>query len=343
MAFFLIVFVPPSVGWTQESRREKLKEKWGQQSKKKRATEKSFSEDLLLAGSQYKQVVYDGLQRSYWEYVPAKLQEAKDAYPLVIVLHGGGGTGKYMIALTRFNRLATEQGFMVVYPEAIEKRWNDGRNFQEYKSQRENIDDVGFISALIDRLATQYPVDLERVYVAGISNGAMMTHRLATDLSAKISAAAMVAGNIPENYFSKGIPSKPVPIIIMNGTEDQLMPWKGGELGFNKGRVVSTEQTVNFWRKYNKCETSGQTVYKPDRDPNDGTRVRVDSYKNKDGKTMVMLYVIEGGGHTWPGAPPQLPQAPQAIPKEAVGLMSSDISGSDEIYNFFKQYSRNEE
>lgn len=331
------LFLFAATAYAEGRLREGIKNRFQGRSEKANESERSKS---VFRGMDYRKMTYNNLQRSYCEYVPAEIKEKKGKYPLIIVLHGGGGTGKYMAALTGFNRLAEQEKFMVVYPDAIEKRWNDGRNFQEYKSQRENIDDVGFISALIDRLAMQYQVDLDRVYVVGISNGAMMTHRLAAELSTKIAAAAMVAGNIPENYFSKGIPSKPVPIIIMNGTEDQLMPWKGGELGFNKGRVVSTEQTVNFWRKHNKCELPGQTTYKPDSDPKDGTKVYVDSYKNEAGKTIVMLYAIEGGGHTWPGVSKDIPQAPRYFPKTAIGLTCYDINGTGEIYDFFKQHSR---
>ncbi|MDD5237888.1 MAG: PHB depolymerase family esterase [Candidatus Omnitrophica bacterium] len=338
----------PVVSSAETTWREKIREKLKQRIDKEQETTDSKSEraKFVFRGMDYHEMTYDNMQRSYGEYVPAENKEKEGKYPLVIVLHGGGGTGKYMAALTGFNRLAEQEKFIVVYPDGIERRWNDGRNFQEYKSQRENIDDVGFISALIDQLATQYPVDLERVYVTGVSNGAMMTHRLAVDLSTRIAAAAMVDGNIPENYFSKGIPSKPVPIIIMNGTKDQLMPWEGGEIGLeekSKGRVVSTEQTVNFWLKHNKCEVPGQMIYKPDRDPNDGTTVRIHSYKNKDNEVMVVLYAIEGGGHTWPGASEDIPQAPRGFPKTAIGLTCFDINGTEEIYNFFKQYSRKRE
>ncbi len=342
VAFFLIVFILPNVVWSQESWREKLRKRWSQRIEKKQATKESHLKRLLL-GIEHKQMIHDGLQRSYCQYLPADIKKTKNKHPLVIILHGGGGTGKYMAILTGFNRLAEQDKFMVVYPDGIEKHWNDGRNLQEYKSQRENIDDVGFISALIDKLAAQYPVDLEHIYVAGISNGAFMTHRLATELSGKIAAAAMVIGSISEPYFSKAIPSRPVPIIIMNGTKDPLVPWKGGEIGFKgrtkKGRAVSVEQTVNFWLKYNKCETSGQMIYKPDRDPEDGTRVRVHSYKNRAGKVMVIFYAIEEGGHTWPGVPEHIPQAPRQVPKTAIGLTCFDINGTNEIYNFFKQHS----
>jgi polyhydroxybutyrate depolymerase len=254
------------------------------------------------------------------------------------VLHGGGGTGKYMATLTGFNRLAASEGFIAVYPEAepTDRRWNDGRTVQKYRSQRENIDDVGFISAVIDRLAAEYPIDFNRVYVTGISNGAMMTHRLAVDIADKIAAAAMVTGNIPEEYFNKGIPRRPVPMLIMNGTDDPLMPWNGGAVKAGRrdlGQVISTPQTVDFWRTHNCCQGPAQVTYKADSAPGDGTRVRLESYKNSAGRVMVILYAVEGGGHTWPGGP-------QYIPEAVVGTISFDIDGSDEIYNFFKKHSR---
>jgi len=352
--FFLIVSVSPSVGWAQGSWREKLRERWRQRIGKKQTTEKSYREHPL-ADLEHKQITHGGLQRSYHMYVPAKVKKAKDKYPLVIMLHGGGSTAEYMPTFTGFNRLAREQKFMVVYPEGIEKHWNDGRGVQEYKCQRENIDDIGFLSAMIDQVTAQYPVDLERVYVTGVSNGGIMTHRVAVDLSHKIAAAAMVIGNAPEPHFSQAIPSNPVPMLIMNGTKDKFVRWEGGEVGRIStilgskalrpppGRVASTEQTVNFWRTHNKCETSTQTSYKPNRDPNDGVRVRVESYKDKAGKVMVVLYAIEGGGHVWPGVPEQMhmQQFPEQAAKKAIGPTCYDINGTQEIYDFFKQYSRN--
>ena len=325
------------------TRKPGMEETLTQTIEEKYETEKSNLE-RVLAEMEHKQITYDGLQRSYWKYVPDGHRQGTDHYPLLIALHGGTSTGKSMALLTEFNNLARKDGFIVVYPDGVEKHWNDGRDLQMFRCQHENINDVGFISALIDQMAAQHPVDLDRVYVTGISNGAMMAHRVAVELSSSVAAAAMVAGNIPENYKER-IPEVPVPMLVMNGTEDQIMPWSGGTIGFitDRGRAVSVKETINFWRVHNNCQNDPEIAYKPDIATDDGTRVRTETYINKAGTAMAMLYAIEGGGHTWPGANPKIRQNPPQVPKEYIGLMSSDIDGSEEIYTFFKQHSRNKE
>ncbi len=170
-------------------------------------------------------ITVGGLQRTYRVYVPDSLDESRAA-PLIIALHGGGGSGRGMIDLTQggFNTLADESGFVVVYPDAAEKNWNDGRGIERYRSQRENIDDVGFISALIDKLADQLNIDLNRVYVIGMSNGAIMSFRLACELSDKIAAIAPVCGSMPENFSAVYTAQRTMPVMMINGIDDPLVP-----------------------------------------------------------------------------------------------------------------------
>ena len=108
-------------------------------------------------------IMHDGLKRPYHLYVPA-LYDSKKPAPLVFGLHGGGGKGNWMGKFTGLRPLADQYGFIAIYPNAVEKNWNDGRNLKDYRSMRENIDDVGFISALIDTVANQYAIDRKRVY-----------------------------------------------------------------------------------------------------------------------------------------------------------------------------------
>jgi polyhydroxybutyrate depolymerase len=173
--------------------------------------------------------------------------ETNTATPLVFALHGGGGTGKKMNRLTDFNRLSDQHGFIVIYPDAVEKHWNDGRGLTDYRAQRENIDDVGFISNLIDVIAGDYAIDRKRVYVTGASNGAMMSFRLACELTDKITAIAPVIGALGENISEKCTPSKPIPVFIIGGTGDPLVPWNGGHVHlFRKklGSVLSFPETA---------------------------------------------------------------------------------------------------
>lgn len=176
-------------------------------------------------------ILVKGLQRPYTIHLPASYDKSRK-YPLVIALHGGGSEGGAMNALTDFNALSDQQGFIVAYPEGYEHNWNDGRNAKGIKAQAENIDDVNYISILIDHLEQDLGIDNKMVYATGISNGAIMSHRLACELSNKIAAIAPVAGSIPQKMAAVWSPSRAVSVLIINGTEDAIMPYNGGDVSF---------------------------------------------------------------------------------------------------------------
>ncbi len=278
-----------------------------------------------------------GLERTYRIYISGLYSPAK-LMPLVILLHGGGGTGEGMEKLTLggFNRLADREGFIVAYPDGIGKHWNDRRGLQAYRAHRENIDDVGFISALIEHLIRTLNVDPNRIYAAGISNGGQFSQRLACELSDRIAAIGVVAIQLPEHLSTSCAPKRPVSILMMPGTEDPLVPWEGGEIGFRRGRkfgrVLSVSESMRFWAKQNQCQGSPLTTYEPDRDPKDGTRVRRESYGSCNDGAEVLLYAVEGGGHTWPGGD-------QYLPVRIIGRTSRDIDANEVIWDFFKRHS----
>lgn len=280
-------------------------------------------------------IVWDGLKRTYLVHIPPSYGRTKSiSIPLVIALHGGGGSAKDMVKLTKggLSALADKEGFIVIYPDGIEKNWNDGREDEDKDSaHRENIDDVGFISALIDHFAKELNIDKRRVYVTGMSNGAMMSHRLACELSEKISAIAMVAGAISKNKTYTCLPSRPLSVLIIHGTDDPLVPWEGGEIRGGHGTVLSTYETVEFWITHNKCSSSPIITWEPDKDDKDGTRVWKEVYGNCREESEVILYGIEGGGHTWPGGRSHLPE-------RIVGKTSRDIDANEVIWNFFTRH-----
>jgi len=286
-------------------------------------------------------IMFGGSERTYLTHIPPSYGRIK-LIPLVIALHGGGGTGKHMIRLTRggFNRLADEENFLVVYPDGIKKHWNDGRRGEEtgYRTHQKNIDDVGFISALIDHLIKEFNIDPNRVYVTGMSNGAIMSYRLACELTDKITAIAPVAGNMPQNLFPNCSPAKSISMLVINNVNDPLMPCEGGDItgpfGVRKlGKVLSASDTVKFWVNSNKCFSSPVVTEEPDRDTQDGTKVRKEAYSGGTDGTEVILYTIEGGGHTWPGGY-------QYLSERIIGKTSKDINANKIIWNFFKKHVR---
>lgn len=262
--------------------------------------------------------------------------------PLVIAMHGRGGEGESMILVTRrgFNQLADRDGFIVVYPDGIEKNWNDGRLDEEAddRAHKENIDDVGFISALIDKMIKDYNVNPKRIYVTGISNGAIMSYRLACELSSKITAIAPVDGNIPYLLLHECSPSRAVSVLAINNVDDPLVPFEGGEIWghFHRvklGRVLSVNESISFWVHKDKCSAIPFIEQEPDRDPTDGTRVLRKEFTKGIDKTEVILYKIDGGGHTWPGGL-------QYLPAWLIGKTSRDIDANEVIWNFFKKHTR---
>ncbi len=235
--------------------------------------------------------------------------------------------------------MSDKEGFIVVYPDGIEKHWNDGRSGGEtgYRVHKENIDDVGFISTLIDYLIKELNIDPKRVYVTGMSNGAIMSYRLACELTEKIAAIAPVTGNMPQNIYPSCSPLRPISVLAINNVNDPLMPWAGkditGPFGLKKlGKVLSASDTIRFWVTHNNCTSSPVIIEEPDRDPKDGTRVRKKVYGNGKDGTEVILYAIEGGGHTWPGGW-------QYLPERIVGKTTRDIDANEVIWDFFKKHS----
>ncbi|RLI54115.1 MAG: phospholipase [Candidatus Thorarchaeota archaeon] len=285
-------------------------------------------------------ITHGGLERTYRIHIPPSFNKTIQM-PLVLVLHGGGGTAEGMeeqLTLGGFNNLSDKKGFIVVYPNGIEKRWNDCRKNISYRTHQEKIDDVGFISTLIDNITEEFNINPGRVYVTGMSNGAMMSYRLACEISEKIAAIAPVTGAIPEDIISQCSPSKPVSVIAISGTDDPLVPWEGGDiksLFLHKplGKVLSVPDSVNYWAIHNNCSPMPNITWLPDLDPRDDTRVRREVYGEGDEGTKVILYAIEGGGHTWP-------DGLQYLSESLIGKTCHDINANEVIWEFFTESER---
>jgi polyhydroxybutyrate depolymerase len=264
----------------------------------------------------------NGLTRRYILHVPAA--QAKQSMPLVIVLHGGGGNASSMERYSRFSVLADREDFLVAYPDGIDHHWNDGR--QELSN---SADDVSFISALIDDVARSFRVDTARVYATGISNGGMMSNRLACELSDRIAAVGLIASSGGAEIMRTCHPAKPVGYVLIAGTADPVVPFIGGAVrilgGRSRGEVIGADKTTQFWAKANGCGNDPQDRTLPDV-AHDGTIVRVREYRGCTRPTL--LYSIEGGGHTWPSARPYLPAA-------IVGRTSRQIDATEVLWDFF--------
>lgn len=292
------------------------------------ATDAHSSFVKIIPGNYKSLMKHNGLNRTFRFYIPRSCTFKREQ-PLVFLLHGGGGRGLGMENLTQhgFNELSEIEGFIPVYPDGYGKRWNDGR--------KENIvDDVGFITTLIDYFDNKFNIDRKRVYSSGISNGSFMSYRLALDAPDKFAAIAPVVGCMSENQ-SKLIPREPVPVLAIIGTDDPMIPWKGGLITVlfwsRFGKSISAEDTIKYWVKHNKCFPKAEESLLPDIDPCDGTRVRVKTFKPMPGGKPVIFYTIEHCGHTWPGGR-------QYGGKWLIGKTCRDIDANKVIWEFFKKH-----
>jgi polyhydroxybutyrate depolymerase len=275
-------------------------------------------------------LVRDGRKRTLRIYLPSGHDEP---LPVVLVLHGGGGTGGGMEWLTRrgFNRIADRDGAIVVYPDGIDHGWNDGRSANRSAADAA-VDDVGFLRALPGELATLHRIDRARLYVTGISNGGMMSYRLACDAAGVFAAAAPVAANMSVELDGACHPARAVPVLIMNGVEDPIMPWKGGlvrVLWMTRGTVRSSEDSASRWLSLDHCGAlEPQQVLEAH--PADGTSAVPRVARCADGGE-VRLYEIRGGGHTWPKGEPYLTS-------HIVGRVSQALDADETIWAFFRQH-----
>ncbi|MBT8305724.1 MAG: prolyl oligopeptidase family serine peptidase [Maribacter sp.] len=274
---------------------------------------------------------FGSYERSYIVHLPpaAKIQQP---IPLLFHIHGGGGTAKGTPGLTfgRFNELADRDGFIVVYPNAIAKNWNDGRSLEGVKAWKENIDDVGFITAILDELKQKYPIDTSRIFTTGMSNGGFMSSRLLCDRADIFRGGAILTASLSSDYIPKCTPENPVAVMVMNGTDDPLVPYDGGQIKVfrkTRGEIVSTDEIMDFWKEKNGCLLKKDTVELPDKDA-DGTTVSIEEYTNCEDQGALVLYRINGGGHTWPGGK-------QYLGERLIGKTNRDIVACDVIWDFF--------
>jgi polyhydroxybutyrate depolymerase len=272
-------------------------------------------------------VTVGGRRRRYYVHVPP-VNDPHTPVPVVLALHGATLNGPMMARMTGLNTKADEAGFVAVYPDGTGSRssyyWNGGPG--PNPAARGNVDDVAFIRAVLDDLPNEVRVDPRRVYATGLSNGAVMAYRLAAELADRIAAVAPVAGTMGAIECR---PARPVPVLHVHGTEDEYVPFAGGR----GARTVTgaayqpVEETVRAWVRVNGCREEPATERLPDA-AGDGTTVTVTTYGGGTGGTEVVLVVVHGGGHTWPGRP-----APAAL-----GRSTRNVAANDLIWDFFRRH-----
>lgn len=290
--------------------------------------------------TEIRSIIYDDYNRSYRVFIPGTYnQYLKNA--LVFILHGGGGSAENtenQLTQQGFNRIAEENNIIVVYPDGIEKKWNDGRTEISENESYYDVDDVGFLNLLIDELTDEFNIQDNNVFFTGLSNGGFMCYRMGFENPENIKAIAPVcatnAVDLLANYSANG----PVSIAIMCGTADPLVPYEGGYITvFNhtRSKITSVNDTVDYWVGLNQCDHDVEVYKYPDISPDDGTHVIRQSYHGGINGTVVYLYTIHGGGHTWPGGY-------QYFPEWLIGKTCRDIDANEVIWEFFDEQRRQE-
>ena len=273
-------------------------------------------------------ITADGRMRTYVLHLPTGYSPTK-IYPLVLVFHGGYGTGAQILSMTQFAAKADEAGFIVVAPDGIDRHWNDGRGTVNSK-----IDDVSFVRQLINNLESRFPIDPKRIYATGISNGGIFTQRLGCELSDTLAAIGTDAGPIAAKLLPFCKP-KPIAVMGIQGTADPLTPLQGGKVGGGSfgigGLVASTAQTMRLWATVNGCNATPVVANVP-LTVDDGTSVDEFSHSGCTAGTNVVYFIVKGMGHVWPPV--------EGVANGAFGPTSHNINATDRMWNFFNAHAR---
>ena len=265
-----------------------------------------------LSGS----IKHNGITRTYRIYIPAVYNPATQV-PLLFNLHGYGSNNIEQEFYADFRPVADTAGFIIVHPNGT----LDGQNIRFWNAfGASTVDDIGFISALIDTLSAGYSIDPNRIYSTGMSNGGFMSYELACALSNRIAAVASVTGSMTYARLNLCNALHPVPVMEIHGTADGTVPYTGSLL------FIPVDTLVDFWARFNNCNLIPAITRIPDINVTDGCTAEHYVYNNGDLGSKVELYKIIGGGHTWPGAP------------MAIGVTNGDFSASVEIWRFLSRY-----
>ena len=275
-------------------------------------------------------LTHAGLARTYVVRAPRGVTRVGAPLPVVVALHGGGGNAKNAEAMTGFTELVERERIIVVYPEGTSRRarvrlltWNAGHCCGSAMETR--VDDVGFIDAMLDALASAYPVDADRIYITGMSNGAMMTHRLGRELSHRVAAIAPVVGAL---FGDEPLANGPVAALMINGLLDKSVPTQGGPTGGRSSNAWDGTPTRpnleqgTYWARANGCGATPRM--------SEQGAVITWRYECPAGGAVELLQ-LRDNGHAWPGG-----QRGSRLGDKP----STAIDATDVMWAFFKAHPR---
>jgi len=327
----------------------------------------------LWAQETKEKVTVDDVDRTFMVRLP-KGYDAKQHYPVVMLLHGMNQDAEDMERLTGFDALADKEGVIVVYPIALHGRWNVGVRPQEKRPSTMGpgggrhhggggypggggggypgggggggyprgggqqqpqgqdsedrraapADDVAFFNQMLDQMGMKFSVDASRIYAAGLSEGGFMTLRLGCAIGDRLAAVAAVGAAMPKTMIC--VPSRPVPLVMIDGTSDPVVPYGGGTEKNLSVATVSVEDSAKAWAKIDRCGEKPEKSKLP-ASGKGGMETRVDTYDGCQQGAQVVLYSVKGAGNTWPGGE-------QYEAENTIGKTSQDLNADETIWKF---------
>ena len=263
-------------------------------------------------------ILHDGVTREYIVYIPA-IYDGLNPVPLLFNFHGYGMSANDQMTVLNMRAVADTAGFIIVYPQGTlhwgSPHWNVGS-----WTLGSNADDIGFTEAMINRLATNYDIDLKRVYSCGYSNGGYFSFELACQLSDKIAAIGSVGGAMSTETYTSCNPLHPTPVVTIHGTVDATISYDGATPANSK----SLDDVNSYWANFNNIVDPPAVSALPNINTSDGSTVELSLYNNGDNCTSLEHYKVIGGNHDWPGS-----------------WGNMDINSDEVIWNFVSQYDIN--
>jgi polyhydroxybutyrate depolymerase len=251
---------------------------------------------LAAQGMTQETLQVNGVDRTYLLHAPTRPQNGKPL-PLVLMLHGAGMTSELMAETSGLNPWADTTGFIVVYPQGLERHWNTTHQPEAGR------DDIAFLKALLAKIEAAYSVDSARVFAAGFSNGAEFVQELGCRDDFHFAAILSVSATLQEEDARLCAPKHTVRLIQFHGTADPIVPYLGGRVVAPNGPlVVSVADDLQIWAKINHCAPNPRTERLADNGDTE-THIERVSFPSCAAGGEVTHYRIVGGGHTWPGNP----------------------------------------
>jgi len=258
---------------------------------------------------------HDNEERNYILYIPASYDPLGKSFPLVFNFHGFTSAALAQREYSNMNPVADENDFIVCYPNGIDNAWNVNWNFGSSE------DDLGFTEAMIENISASYHINLGKVYACGMSNGGFFSYSLACNMADKFAAVASVTGSFSPQMMNECAPSRKVPVMQIHGTEDAIVPYDGTNF-----TAEPIEEVIAFWLTHNICSADFDFTQFDDLFPDDNSTASQKYYTDCEDDSEVLFVTIDGGGHTWPNSPIQLPGT------------NLDYDASVKIWEFFDKH-----